>query len=54
MEKKTICPGCGKIEVKETDFFNVDVLEGKTKIKIDGMPIKKSGVDGINWCAICR
>lgn len=48
MEKKTICPGCGKIEVKEDIIFTCEVLEKETK------EIKKSDIDGLKWCFICR
>jgi len=47
-EKKTICPGCGKIEVKEDVIFLCEVLEGETK------EILKGDVSGVKWCNVCR
>ena len=47
-EKKTICPGCGKIEVKEDIIFLCEVLEGEIK------EISKEDVSGLKWCNVCR
>lgn len=48
MQKKTICPRCGKIEVKEDVIFMLEVLEGETK------EIQKEDINGIRWCNVCR
>ena len=48
MQKKTICPGCGKIEVKEDVIFLCEVLEGVTKECL------KEDVSGLCWCNVCR
>lgn len=50
-EKKTICPGCGKIEVKEEVIFLCEVLQGETK---EVKAWKISEIDGLRWCNVCR
>jgi hypothetical protein len=48
VEKRVICPGCGRVSVMEGDEFALRVDAGQV------IPTKKNDkADGVRWCALC-
>jgi hypothetical protein len=47
-EKKTLCPGCGKVKHYEALAFELRALEGRIK------EVNTPKADGLEWCQDCQ